>query len=86
MDKFNRKYSKACERVSFWDALNQHFMAFNVLLKPRESLTGEDRKILYNIHTLLYECSQKASKQRRFHAECLDKMVHERLRQQKNLS
>ena len=78
MNKFNRRFNRAFERISFWDALSRHFNGFTNLLQARECLTSEDRKILYSIHSLLYECYKKAKMQRRNHAEHLEELRKER--------
>ena len=74
MNKFNRKFTKACTRCSFWQALCNHFNGFVDLLKAPDALTHEDRKILRDIHALLVEC-YKASKARKiFHSNELHRL------------
>ncbi len=77
MTKINRNFNRLCERTSFWNALTRHLQSFADLLSPPKSLTPEDRKILYKIHKVLYECYGEAKKQTDYHVEHFMKMLEE---------
>ena len=61
--------NNSCARLSFWDALMQHFVEFEDLLKPQDVLMHEDRIALKEIHNLLYQGYQASKERRKFHLE-----------------
>lgn len=58
-----------CMRLTFWNALENHLIGFHNLLQSNDSLTGEDRLVLFEIHTLLFKCYQLAKKRKNLHSE-----------------
>ena len=78
MNKFNRRFNRAFERISFWEALSRNLNSFKNLLQARDCLTSEDRKILYVLHSILYECYEKAKTQRQYHEERLEELIERR--------
>ena len=67
MSKFNRKFSRACARLSFWDTLTRHLAIFENFLKSQDILTHEDKITLGKIHALLYQGYQDAKERKAFH-------------------
>ena len=45
-------------RLGFWYTLHEHFLEFESLLIPNNSLTSEDRLALKKVHTLVYQAYQ----------------------------
>ena len=78
MSKFNRKFNNSCARFSFWDALTRHFAEFEVLIKPQDILTAEDRIAMKKIHNLLYQGYQASKDRKAFHLEKMDCLKNER--------
>ena len=77
MNKFNRKFNRSFDRMSFWDSLCHHFLGFSFLLSARDCLTVDDRKSLLKIHSLLFECSREANSRRRAHEQAISQLRKE---------
>lgn len=77
MNKLNRKFNRAFERLTFWDALSRHFLGFNSLLIARDCLTTDDRKTLLKIHSLLFECCKEANSRRNAHQQAISNLRKE---------
>ncbi len=77
MRKFNHKFNNACSRVAFWDTLTNQLVTFEALLKPDPRLRPDERQVLQDIHTLLYECYQASKSRRKKHLQELGKLRKE---------
>ena len=71
MSKFNRRFNKTCQRVSFWRGLELHFQGFQNLLLQPATLTDADKNALKNILALLRECKELATDFRKIHEQKL---------------
>ena len=77
MSKFNRKFNKTCQRVSFWRGLELHFFGFRNLLLQPAALTDEDKQALSLILGMLKECRNVAANFRSLHEEKLNALRKE---------
>ena len=75
MKKFNRKFNNACSRFYFWQAICSHFNGFVNLLKAPNSLTHEDKRMLNDIHTTLFECFKACKVRKNFHFNELNRLL-----------
>jgi len=76
MQKFNKKFNNTCIRCKFWHELEQHFIEFQNLLKPNNYLTHEDKKTLFKIHSLLFECYKTVKNKKKFHLDKLQALLN----------
>ena len=77
LDKFNKKFHGACSRFHFWNALAEHFIDFHGLLQPNSYLTSEDKLILREIHSLLFQCYKLAKGRKEFHLGCINSLINQ---------
>ena len=75
MKKYNRKFNRACARFTFWNALENHFIGFHNLLQSNDSLTSEDKLVLFEIHTLLFKCYQLAKGRKNVHSNNITALI-----------
>ena len=74
MEKFNRKFNNTCRRIEFWSNIFCHFSGFENLLRPIDCLTIEDRKILFEVHSVLYKYSRVVKERKEFHLEKINSL------------
>ena len=78
MGKFNRKFNNSYRRIEFWSNIFRHFSGFENLLRPIDCLTNEDRKILFELHSVLYKYSRIVKSRQEFHSEKINNLKIER--------
>ena len=63
MNKKNHRANNSCARLNFWNSIKRQLDGFYNMIQPIDALTTQDRKILHEIHYMLYTCKTTAQGQ-----------------------